>query len=195
MTIIHLTGPSLAGKSYLIEKLKDEYNTEHTNRVLSWTMLEWYFNSGCMDEDLNMDWDLYTNTERHHLADDVISFCTYNEWAPILIFESSGINHQLNKVLEEYDPLLITLHTPTKELVIDRAKKRNIDPEKQLRFNMMWRDRFFKKFPHQDAVSQEKAIELIATKLCCPICGTPRDTNTDLCCLPYELGQDDADCT
>jgi Ni2+-binding GTPase involved in maturation of urease and hydrogenase len=116
MYILHLTGTSCSGKTYIIEEFKNNPD------VCIWDILDWYKEQEII-KDGKMDWDVWKR--RIHKIDNYFEeLIKKAENYKLLIIESSGNSTVLNRLLSDYNVDKLVLKVPSNDEIIMRAKNR-----------------------------------------------------------------------
>ena len=121
--LIHLTGPSLAGKTFLIRRLQDMYGDE----LAVWDVLDFYRARDVIDEDGRVDWKRRSQVAPE-MRDDLLTWLQMTRGVAGRIIESSGINRTIEDVLSSVDHLRISLCEADGDEFNIRARQRGIDP-------------------------------------------------------------------
>jgi hypothetical protein len=156
--IFHITGTQCCGKSYLINKIKAEFD------CASWDILEDFYIKNKILVNNEMDWKKYSGLSKT-LPLELENFIEDNLQKVVLI-ETSGINKTINDILpnleKKYGKIIqITLDIPSEEELSNRAKNRNLNGNKVVGFaidfsNLVYRESF---------LSLEQAYKELKTKL------------------------------
>jgi hypothetical protein len=122
MKIIHLTGASMAGKTWVREQFKD---------VPGWDVkADFYVPNGCI-VDGSMNWEQFKRVVPNlpnALANSMNKAATAD--AQAFFVESSGISKWVNNTLVNLGLLVTEIHlsTPTDRVVVSRAKHLGVPP-------------------------------------------------------------------
>ncbi len=152
MKIFHIGGTWYSGKSTLINKVIT------TEDIVKWSIKEDFYiaNWICDSKGKNFDWDAY-HEEIKNLSDLIKDFLSFAAQKQIVLFESSGTNKTLNKILDLYNPISLILKSPSIEELVIRAEKEDQNAQHVLNFNEM----FSKSFPITEMLLSAKQIEEI----------------------------------
>ena len=115
--IIHLTGCSCSGKSYIQEEFKDD------TRVKMWDILDFYHEQKIIVNG-EVDWTRYRE-KAWKLRGVLIDFLESCEDIPVVFIETIGWNETINDILSDYPRVItIALAVPDKEELLRRVQKR-----------------------------------------------------------------------
>lgn len=121
--VIHITGPQLAGKTFVTRRLIDLYDGD----LAVWDVWDWYVDNGVIDDQGQVNWKARSEAAPR-LREDLLDWLARNRHATGIVVESSGINRTINEILADVDHLRITLEPAPEDEAEIRARQRGIDP-------------------------------------------------------------------
>ncbi len=121
--IFHIFGGQLSGKTTVVSKL-------NSRSFAHWDILVHFYQKREIIKENKIDWDEWRKQE-HLIAVDLENFIAENGDKHIVI-ESSGLNKHINRCIKKYGVVPVYMGVPTDEEVVERLRKRILDP-KQVR--------------------------------------------------------------
>lgn len=153
MTILHLVGPMVCGKSWVLNHFK----TCPTLAIFD--IMSFYERYGAIDiKTGQFNWDVWRDAIKE-LEGELTEFIEKNN-EKVIAIESSGTNQTLNDILRKRDDVtFIYMKAPTPSEVLVRSASRGIDPKVVQTFNKKYYNRVG---ATSDDFTQEEAIDYIA---------------------------------
>ena len=190
--ILHVTGPQLAGKTYIIRKALLAFG----ERIQFWDIWDFYGRNEIIDEEGKMDWDRWREFEGK-ISPELSTFIrTKSNYTDLIVIESSGISRNVNGTLNSlkgYQQMAVALEPCPEHALMDRAIQRKLNLERVRELNKVYSERVQdpKTFTQKELLA---GIQQIMHQMLlggwCEICQGPKAHPRDLCCLPQELGWD-----
>ena len=155
MTILQIKGTQCCGKSAATDPFKDD------QRVAFFDVLKFYERKQLIKSNGLMDWDKW-NQAMLVLPDELHTFIKDTAHCKVQIVEHSS-NRVVSRTLKDYDTITLEIKTPSQAEIIERAKKRNLRPERVAEF----RQAYLKKYAchPSDALTVKEVMMIIKAKL------------------------------
>jgi len=124
--IIHVMGPMLSGKTFLIQKAQEKYD------IPAFNIKQMHIEAGSIDKDGNFNWEVFRKHRQEKLITTKLTqFLINNRDKEFVFLESSGGNQEINDVLKtlkwaDVIPIPLTQNRRWKEF----AEKEGIDKDK-----------------------------------------------------------------